>query len=246
LLRCAGPVAESRLKRREDGRYAYETTKGVTSVMSAEQLVRRLLWLIPPKGLHLTNFHGAFAQQLGTDAEADVSAGAARRRRSSVGRAWVVAIPPGVNPRLTACYPFTVRVRAFEIPHRQWHNEVNPTFGTKLGDFFRDFVAGEAHSLGVAVGDLRKWTPPAAPKRATVEPAELLAALAAWKPEAEEDEDNDEESGPPERPTEFELASAVGVTNALVAKAVKKLIADGLVEKLSGRPARYVATGNGE
>ena len=40
-----------------------------------------------------------------------------------------------------------------------------------------------------------------------------------------------------------ELASAVGVTKALVAKALKKLIGDGLVEKLSGRPARYVATG---
>jgi hypothetical protein len=56
-----GPIAESRLSRREDGRYAYETKKGVTLVMSAEQLVRRLLWLIPPRGLHLTNFHGAFA-----------------------------------------------------------------------------------------------------------------------------------------------------------------------------------------
>jgi hypothetical protein len=56
-----GPIAESRLSRREDARDAYETKKGVTLVMSAEQLVRRLLWLIPPRGSHLTNFHGAFA-----------------------------------------------------------------------------------------------------------------------------------------------------------------------------------------
>ena len=56
-----GPIAESRLTRREDGRYAYETKRGVTLVMTAEQLVRRLLWLIPPRGLHLTNFHGVFA-----------------------------------------------------------------------------------------------------------------------------------------------------------------------------------------
>jgi hypothetical protein len=127
----------------------------------------------------------------------------------------------------------------------QWHNDVDPTFGTRLGEFFRDFVAGEAHSLGVAVGDLRKWTPPAAPKRTTVDPAELLAALAAWKPEIEEDDQDDgEETEPPEGPTDVELASAAGVTKALVAKALKKLIADGLVEKLSGRPARYVATGD--
>jgi hypothetical protein len=56
-----GPIAESRLSRRDDGRYAYETKKGVTLVMTAGQLVRRLLWLIPPRGLHLTNFHGVFA-----------------------------------------------------------------------------------------------------------------------------------------------------------------------------------------
>ncbi len=69
--------------------------------------------------------------------------------------------------------------------------------------------------------------------------------LSAWKPEVEEDEDDDgEETEPPEGPTDVELASAVGATKALVAKALKKLIADGLVEKLSGRPARYVATGD--
>lgn len=127
----------------------------------------------------------------------------------------------------------------------QWHNDVDPAYGTKLGEFFRDFVAGEAHTLGVAVGDLRKWTPPAAPKRTTLDPAEVLAALSAWKPEVEEDEDDEgEETEPPEGPTDVELASAVGATKALVAKALKKLIADGLVEKLSGRPARYVATGD--
>jgi hypothetical protein len=128
----------------------------------------------------------------------------------------------------------------------QWHNEPSAAFGgMKLGEFFRDFVAGEAHALGVAVGDLRKWTPPAAPKRATIDPNEVLAALVAWKPEVEEnDEDDGEETEPPEGPTDVELASAVGVTKALVAKALKKLIADALVEKLSGRPARYVATGD--
>ena len=56
-----GPIAESRLTRRDDGRYAYETKKGVTLVMTAVQLVRRLLWLIPPRRLHLTNFHGVLA-----------------------------------------------------------------------------------------------------------------------------------------------------------------------------------------
>ena len=47
--------------RREDGKYEYQTKRGVTLVLTAEQLVKRLLWLIPPKSLHLTNFHGVFS-----------------------------------------------------------------------------------------------------------------------------------------------------------------------------------------
>lgn len=128
-----------------------------------------------------------------------------------------------------------------------WHNDVDPTYGTKLGEFFRDFVASEAHSLGVAVGDLRSWTPPSTSKRTSVDPNEVLAALQAWQPEVDDDDGDDddgEEAELPEGPTDVELASAVGATKALVAKALKKLITDGLVEKLSGRPARYVATGD--
>jgi hypothetical protein len=127
----------------------------------------------------------------------------------------------------------------------QWHNEIDPSYGTKLGDFFRDFVAAEAHLLGVAVGDLRSWTPPAATKRTSLDPAEVVAALRAWKPEEPDDEDDDE-TEPPEGPTDVELASDVGATKALVAKALRKLIADGLVEKVPGRPARYVAVGEAD
>ncbi len=128
----------------------------------------------------------------------------------------------------------------------QWHNEPSADFGgMKLGEFFRDFIAGEANSLGVAVGDLSTWTSPAAPKRISIDAREVLAALQSWKSEVEEDEENDDEEDEiPEGPTEGELASTVGVTKLLVGKALKKLIAEGLVEKLSGRPARYVATGD--
>ena len=56
-----GPIAESRLCRRDDGKYNYVTKKGVTLVLSSEQLVRRLLWLIPPARFHLTSFHGVLS-----------------------------------------------------------------------------------------------------------------------------------------------------------------------------------------
>jgi hypothetical protein len=114
----------------------------------------------------------------------------------------------------------------------------------KLGEFFRDFVAGEAHSLGVAVSDLRKWTPPTVAKRTNVDPSEVIAALKAWKPEVDEEDGDDDEADVPEGPTEADLATEVGVTKALIKKALKKLEADGLVEKLPGRPARYLATGD--
>lgn len=127
----------------------------------------------------------------------------------------------------------------------QWHNEPSAAFGgMKLGEFFRDFVAGEAHGLGVAVADLRTWTPPAAPKRTAVDPTEVLSAMKSWKPEVDEEESEDEEAELPEGPTEADLASEVGVAKTLIKKALKKLEADGLVEKLSGKPARYVATGD--
>lgn len=70
----------------------------------------------------------------------------------------------------------------------------------------------------------------------------ILPKCWPWKPEVEDDKDDDgAEAELPKGPTNVEFASAGGVTKALIAMALKKLVADGLVEKLSGRPARYVA-----
>lgn len=113
----------------------------------------------------------------------------------------------------------------------QRHNEPSAGFGgMMLGEFFRDFVAGEAHSLGVAVGDLRTWTPPVATKRTTVDPSEVLAVLESWKPDIDEDDEADEAAELPESPTEVALASAVGVSKTFLSKVLKKLVADGVVE----------------
>ena len=56
-----GPVAQSRLRRLDDGRYEYSPKKGVAFTFTAEALVRRLVALLPPARLHLTSFHGAYA-----------------------------------------------------------------------------------------------------------------------------------------------------------------------------------------
>lgn len=55
-----GPLAEERLSRLEDGRYRYQTRRGTTLTMTAQQLVRRLLALVPPPNQHLTAFHGVY------------------------------------------------------------------------------------------------------------------------------------------------------------------------------------------
>jgi hypothetical protein len=56
-----GPLALERLSAREDGEYEYRTRRGRVLVFTAAQLVKRLLALIPPRGAHLTRFHGVFA-----------------------------------------------------------------------------------------------------------------------------------------------------------------------------------------
>ncbi|MCC6335243.1 MAG: transposase [Myxococcales bacterium] len=56
-----GPVAESRLRKLEDGRYEYSPKKGVAFTLTAEALVKRLVALTPPPNRHLTSFHGVYA-----------------------------------------------------------------------------------------------------------------------------------------------------------------------------------------
>ena len=124
----------------------------------------------------------------------------------------------------------------------QWHDAPSEAFGgMRLGQFFRDFVGGEAHSLGVSVAELAAWKPMTVVARTSVEPEEVLAALVAWKPE--ESEDGDEDDEPVEGATPGELASEVGVKKALIAKALKILVNEGLVEQTSAKPARYKALG---
>jgi hypothetical protein len=48
---------------------------------------------------------------------------------------------------------------------RQWHNGRDPETGLCMGDYFADFVAEEARSLGLSLADLRAWTPLAPTRR---------------------------------------------------------------------------------
>jgi hypothetical protein len=41
----------------------------------------------------------------------------------------------------------------------QWHNEIDPAFGERMGDYYRSFVTEEARALGLTLDDLRAWKP---------------------------------------------------------------------------------------
>lgn len=47
----------------------------------------------------------------------------------------------------------------------QWHNEVDPTYGERMGTYYRGFVNDEARGLGFTLDDLRAWEPVTAPAK---------------------------------------------------------------------------------
>lgn len=56
-----GPIAECRLRKLEGDKYEYTPKRGVTFTLTAGQLVKRLVALVPPAKSHLTSFHGIYA-----------------------------------------------------------------------------------------------------------------------------------------------------------------------------------------
>lgn len=42
---------------------------------------------------------------------------------------------------------------------QQWHNELDPVYGERMGDYYRSFVTEEARALGFTLDDLRAWKP---------------------------------------------------------------------------------------
>ncbi|MEY8689680.1 MAG: BREX-2 system adenine-specific DNA-methyltransferase PglX [Leptothrix sp. (in: b-proteobacteria)] len=42
---------------------------------------------------------------------------------------------------------------------QQWHNEVDPNFGERMGDYYAAFVRDEARALGFTLEEVRAWVP---------------------------------------------------------------------------------------
>jgi hypothetical protein len=43
----------------------------------------------------------------------------------------------------------------------QWHNDLDPEYDLRMGDYYRDFVRDEAQALGFTLDQVRAWGPPA-------------------------------------------------------------------------------------
>jgi hypothetical protein len=41
----------------------------------------------------------------------------------------------------------------------QWHNDLDPVYGERMGDYYHGFVSDEARTLGFTLDDLRAWKP---------------------------------------------------------------------------------------
>jgi hypothetical protein len=48
---------------------------------------------------------------------------------------------------------------------RQWHNDVDLTYGERLGDFFAAYCQNEAAALNLSTDDLAAWRAPAPARR---------------------------------------------------------------------------------
>ncbi len=43
---------------------------------------------------------------------------------------------------------------------KQWHNDIDPTFNERMGDFFETFFRSELQKHGLTRQDLAAWEPP--------------------------------------------------------------------------------------
>ena len=118
----------------------------------------------------------------------------------------------------------------------QWHNEPSETYGgQRLGDFFRDFVSGEAHAFGCSTADLEAWRPLETTRRRN-------------------NDDNKKTASKPKLATEAllavfdlngaelaqsDLAKRLGVSSAVVGKVAKVCIEAGQLVQTNGRPKRF-------
>jgi uncharacterized protein DUF7008 len=58
----------------------------------------------------------------------------------------------------------------------QWHPEIDPEYGETAGQSFQHMLESDGHELGLTLDDVRNWTPPEKPAKASKKKASTKAA----------------------------------------------------------------------
>ena len=59
--------------------------------------------------------------------------------------------------------PLLAVIREYLPWLKQWHNDIDPEYNERLGDFYETFVQSQLAHFGLAQDDLRQWAPPGSP-----------------------------------------------------------------------------------
>ncbi len=65
------------------------------------------------------------------------------------------------DPRLTVLLACLIELLPWL---KQWHNDLDPEFNERMGDFYETFISEESRQMGKSVDEARWWQPPQ-PKR---------------------------------------------------------------------------------
>ena len=66
----------------------------------------------------------------------------------------------GAQRELFRLLPLIAALQELPPWQKQWHNEVHPAYGERMGSYYASFVEQEARALGSTLDGLRNWQPP--------------------------------------------------------------------------------------
>jgi hypothetical protein len=109
----------------------------------------------------------AFFSLLGCEKDGDTTlvigwAGMNRLQRAQAIAAWYLDRKESDGWEAEKLMPMLVALDELIPWLKQWHNEIDPEFGERMGDYYEGFLLEEMRQLSVTKDDLLVWEPPAA------------------------------------------------------------------------------------
>jgi len=92
-------------------------------------------------------------------------AGMNHLQRAQAIAAWYLDRKEGEGWEAEKLMPMLVALDELTPWLKQWHNDIDPEFGERMGDYYEAFLMEELRMLNVSRDELLRWQPPAAPKK---------------------------------------------------------------------------------